>query len=79
MDDASGGGGGGATRPTVLDNATETQILELGRQFAENDRQAWDALTGSYGWSEQQSSEVWAWFGQQPEGGSGSSGDGGGQ
>ncbi|HEX8220043.1 MAG TPA: hypothetical protein VF914_12650 [Chloroflexia bacterium] len=75
MDDASGGGGG-STRPAVLDNASETQILELGRQATEGDRQGWDALTGSYGWSDQESNEVWEWFAQQPEGGTGSSGGG---
>ena len=77
MDDTSGGGAG-SSRPAVLDSASETQILELERQFTEGDRQAWDALTGSYGWSEQEASEVWEWFGQQPEGGAGSSGGGGG-
>jgi hypothetical protein len=66
MDDTSTGGGG-ASRPTVLENITETQLLELERQFTEGDRQAWDALTGSYGWSEQDANEVWEWFGQRPE------------
>jgi hypothetical protein len=62
-------GGGGTSRPAVLDNITETQLLELERQFTEGDRQAWDALTGSYGWSEQEANEVWEWFGQEPESG----------
>ncbi|HET6314437.1 MAG TPA: hypothetical protein VFH60_11420 [Chloroflexia bacterium] len=75
MDDASGGGAG-TTRPPVLDNASETQILELQRQFTEDDRQGWNALTRSYGWSDQESNEVWSWFAQQPEGGAGSSGGG---
>ncbi|HEY0070668.1 MAG TPA: hypothetical protein VGE04_11945 [Chloroflexia bacterium] len=66
MDDTSTGGGGTA-RPAVLENITETQLLELERQFTEGDRQAWDALTGSYGWSEQEAGEVWEWFGQRPE------------
>ncbi|HVF98295.1 MAG TPA: hypothetical protein VND68_00520 [Chloroflexia bacterium] len=75
MEDTSGGGAG-STRPSVLDNASETQILELGRQSAEGDRQGWDALTGSYGWSDEQSNEVWDWFAQQPESGADSSGSG---
>ena len=73
MDDTSGGRGG-SSRPAVLDNASETQILELQRQFNEGDHQAWDALTGSYGWSDQEAGAVWDWFGQQPQGGAGSSG-----
>ncbi len=75
--DNSSGGGAGSSRPADLDNATETQILELERQFTEGDHQAWDALTGSYGWSEQDSGAVWQWFEQRPEGGQGSSGGGG--
>ena len=76
MDDTSVGGGG-STRPAVLENASETQILELERQFTESDRQGWDALAGSYGWSDQESSQVWDWFAQQPEGGASSAGGGG--
>ena len=68
MDDTRTGGGG-IPRPAVLENITETQLLELERQFTESDRQAWDALTGSYGWSKQEANEVWEWFGQEPESG----------
>lgn len=53
-------------RPSVLDNATETQIEELERQFAEGDRSYWKELTHSYGWSDQQSREVWDWFSKRP-------------
>lgn len=69
MDDTSGGSGGGSSRPAVLDNISETQLLELERQFTEDDRQAWDALTGSYGWSGDESEQVWQWFSLQPSGG----------
>ena len=59
------------TRPDVLNSASETQIEELERQFQEEDRQAWDALTDSYGWSRDESDAAWAWFGARPEEGTG--------
>jgi hypothetical protein len=55
-----------AGRPSVLDTASETQIEELERQFSEGDRQAWDILTQSYGWSSDQGRAVWEWFNQRP-------------
>ena len=58
------GTGGGMERPAVLMNATETQLEELARQFTQADRQGWDALTASYGWTPEESRAVWAWFGQ---------------
>lgn len=66
--DSSNAGNENATRPTVLDNVSETQILELQRQFNEGDREAWNNLTQSYGWSQDESEAVWQWFKQQPEG-----------
>jgi hypothetical protein len=60
--------GNNPTRPAVLDNISETQMQELERQFNEQDRQAWKALTDSYGWSEAESEAVWEWFSVQPEG-----------
>jgi len=58
-------------RPDVLNSASETQIEELERQFQEEDRKAWDELTDSYGWSEQDSKTVWEWFGLRPDEGTG--------
>ncbi len=60
-----------AGRPSVLDRATETQIEELERQFAEQDRSYWDQLTTSYGWTPVESQEVWAWFQNRPGEGTG--------
>lgn len=56
------------TRPVVLDNVSETQIQELEQQFEESDREGWDTLTESYGWSKQESEAVWNWFNVQPTG-----------
>lgn len=53
-------------RPAVLANLSTTQLDELERQFAEQDREAWKALTRSYGWTTEESDAVWAWFGQRP-------------
>ncbi len=52
-------------RPAVLMQVSETQIQELERQFAENDRKYWDELGASYGWTPAQTEEVWSWFGQR--------------
>lgn len=65
MDDRQSGSQGGG-RPSVLDNITTTQMEELERQFDEGDQEAWKALTQSYGWSSEESQEVWRWFGQRP-------------
>jgi len=54
-------------RPAVLHDVSTTQLDELDRQFAEGDRTAWDALTGSYGWSDDDAEAVWTWFGERPE------------
>ncbi|HYO48935.1 MAG TPA: hypothetical protein VEW94_03705 [Chloroflexia bacterium] len=58
-------------RPAVLDNISDTQVLELDRQFDEQDREAWNALTSSYGWSAEESDDVWQWFAQKPSQGNG--------
>ena len=55
------------SRPAIMDNLSETQIAELTRQFEEQDRQGWDALTASYGWTSAESHEVWGWFERRPE------------
>jgi hypothetical protein len=55
-------------RPEVLNDITDTQMEELERQFDEGDRQAWNALTDSYGWTPEQSEEVWNWFSLRPTG-----------
>ena len=65
MDNGQSGSGQGGDRPGVLENVSETQIQELERQFNEGDQEAWQALTQSYGWSSEQSQEVWTWFGQR--------------
>jgi hypothetical protein len=56
------------TRPAVLDTVTETQMRELENQFDEQDRQGWQRLTESYGWSQEESEAVWNWFNLQPTG-----------
>jgi hypothetical protein len=55
------------TRPAVLNNASETQIEELERQFEQGDHGDWKTLTDSYGWSAEDSQAVWDWFGADPE------------
>ncbi|MDQ2808818.1 MAG: hypothetical protein M3Z04_18225 [Chloroflexota bacterium] len=64
---------GGGQRPSVLTDLSTTQLDELERQFNEGDHQAWNTLTESYGWAAEQGQAVWDWFGQDPEGGHGSS------
>lgn len=63
---AAGQGGQGSERPGVLENISTTQMEELERQFNEGDHEAWKTLTQSYGWSSDQSQEVWTWFGERP-------------
>jgi hypothetical protein len=55
-----------ADRPAIMAGLSETQVAELTRQFGEHDRQAWNALTASYGWTAAQADEVWRWFEQRP-------------
>ena len=54
-------------RPTVLGDLSATQAEELERQFAEGDRQGWNRLCESYGWSPEQGQAVWEWFSQRPD------------
>ena len=54
-------------RPAVLAALTGTQMDEFTRQFREGDRQAWDTLAASYGWTPEQADEVWRWFEQRPD------------
>ena len=55
------------TRPKVLDNARETQLDELDRQYQQGDKQGWKTLTDSYGWTDEVSQEVWDWFAVDPD------------
>jgi hypothetical protein len=64
--DATGVGAADSGRPEVLYSASATQVEELERQFEEQDREAWTALTRSYGWTEDESQAVWQWFSQRP-------------
>lgn len=68
MDQTQSNAGSGPMmeRPAVLTNATDTQLEELARQYDQGDRQGWDALTTSYGWTPEEGQAVWAWFGQPP-------------
>ena len=53
-------------RPAVLENVSETQLDELGRQFDEGDQGEWDRITDSYGWSRAEAQAVWDWFSASP-------------
>jgi hypothetical protein len=53
-------------RPAVLENISDTQMEELERAYDGGDKAAWDLLTKSYGWSNEQSNAVRAWFGDRP-------------
>jgi len=59
--------GNNTTRPAVLDTASETQIEELERQYDQQDREGWERLMESYGWSKEDGQAVWDWFGVQPD------------
>jgi hypothetical protein len=52
-------------RPAQLDTLSTTQMDELERQFAEDDRNGWDRLCQEYGWSADAGAAVWTWFGQR--------------
>ncbi len=52
-------------RPAILDQVSSTTFDDLEQQFSEQDRGEWDRFTQSFGWSKQQSDEVWNWFGQR--------------
>ncbi len=57
----------GGPRPAIMADLSQTQLEELTRQYDERDRQAWNALTASYGWTPAQMDEVWRWFEQRPQ------------
>jgi hypothetical protein len=52
-------------RPAQLDALSATQMDELERQFAEDDRNGWERLREEYGWTPETGAEVWTWFGQR--------------
>lgn len=62
-------GGDGQNRPVVLDTLPASELSELENQYAQGDREAWTRITGSYGWTPEQSQQVWDWFGQRPPSG----------
>ncbi len=70
---------GGEQRPSVLTDLSTTQMDELERHFTEGNHQAWNTLIETYGWTADQGQAVWDWFGQDPEGGQGSSSTSGSQ
>ncbi len=50
------------TRPTVLDEMSESQLKELEFQFDEGDRDEFDEVATSYGWSAETAEQVWSWL-----------------
>lgn len=52
-------------RPALLDTLSTTQMDELERQFAEDDRKGWIRLCEEYGWRPEIGESIWAWFGQR--------------
>jgi len=57
----------GVQRPALLDTLTTTQMSELEEQISENDRKGFDTRAEAWGWSKQQTDEIWSWMeGQQP-------------
>jgi hypothetical protein len=61
-----GGSAGAGDRPAVLADLSATQMEELERQYAEGDRQGWDRLAESYGWTPEEAEAVWTYFGERP-------------
>lgn len=53
-------------RPQILIEMSVSQMNDLEDQFAENDRDSFDTLTQSFGWSTDQADDVWNWFNQRP-------------
>ena len=49
-------------RPTVMDDLSESQLKELEFQFDEDDRDEFDTLVTSYGWSAETGRQVWSWL-----------------
>lgn len=57
-DDAAG-------RPPVMSRLTTTQADELERYYQLGNRDEWDQRTHDYGWSTEESQQVWDWFGNR--------------
>ena len=53
-------------RPAIMDTLSDTQLQELEQNFDEQDQEGWMTLARSYGWSDDQWTAVWNWFGQKP-------------
>jgi len=45
-----------------MDQLTETQLQELEFQFDEGDREEFDRIAGTFGWSEDIIDRVWSWL-----------------
>lgn len=50
------------TRPSAMDDLSESQLKELEFQFDEDDRDEFDTLATSYGWSAETAQQVWSWL-----------------
>lgn len=50
------------TRPTVMEDLTDSQLRELELQFDENDQDEFVEFTKVYGWSDDDSQAVWDWL-----------------
>ncbi len=48
-----------SARPSVLDNATSTQMDEMERAVSGEDKQYFSRLTHSFGWDQQTGEQVW--------------------
>ena len=47
------------TRPAIMESITETQLEELRFQYDDNDREQFNALADSYGWTLEDADQVW--------------------
>jgi len=47
------------TRPSVLDNASSTQMDEMERAVSDEAKEYFNRLVRSYGWDEQTGEQVW--------------------
>lgn len=46
-------------RPKVMESITESQLEELRLQYDDNDRDQFNALANSYGWTLDDADQVW--------------------
>lgn len=46
-------------RPAVMESITEAQLEELRFQYDDNDRDQFNALADSYGWTLDDADQVW--------------------